>query len=677
MSGQTTANPYVVNVPGNADYEITPLLTVGDEVPLLEGEFGEFTVSQDRTFALTGIPDGTGVYETSDAYYVFVNHELAPSRTPSATGATNPDVLPVPVTTDISTTIDGQIQGARVSVFQFDKDWNPIGGKNLIETAVDSTGTYELDLISGQYVNPASNATLSFNRFCSGFLAQNGFEGGPIWFAPEEGDSTSRGWAVTSDGTALALDGLGRFSKENVVAPLEYRADNSDTTVLLSTEDYADGELYMFVGQQTAEDPNGFKTGDLYVMKVEGADYEGQVLEGNPTEAKWTKVDSSVALNPDGRVLSDYVNTEGRSTNFQRLEDIAEDPNNPGTFYVATTGTKEKPGVNFNPRSTSDDATTPEEADNPYGRLYRFSLNPADPTGAISNFELVLKGGPGTGVSYDNIVVDKNGNVLIQEDETAFGGDVMTAENRGARVGYYNIASDTAGPILEVDENAAGTQFNDPTEPGQWETSGIIEVDSNARPGKSSYLFDVQAHTVTGSEVLNGTHVEGGQLLLVTPAAEQKFGTQGEDDLFAYQKDILFGGDGADILDALTGIGQNRLYGGDGNDILFAGVNDRLFGEQGDDILFAANGGSTLTGGDGKDEFWIAAAEIPGSNTISDFQAGIDVIGIGGLTGVSDISNLTLTQTESGTLIGALGKDLATLTGIQSSTLDSSSFLFG
>jgi len=36
-------------------------------------------------------------------------------------------------------------------------------------------------------------------------------------------------------------------------------------------------------------------------------------------------------------------------------------------------------------------------------RLYRFGLNPDDPTGSISNF-VVLEGGPGKGVSYDNIV---------------------------------------------------------------------------------------------------------------------------------------------------------------------------------------------------------------------------------------------------------------------------------
>lgn len=530
VNDKTTANSYVTNVPGNVDYDVTPLLTVGDEVPLLEGDFGDFTASEDQTFAFTGIPDGTGVFETEDANYVFVNHELSAEAEVDTGTLEAPDVQIQPVTTDISSTIDGQIQGARVSVFQFDKDWNVIGGKNLIETAVDSTGEYALDTTSGNYVN-SEGETLpdagAFSRFCSGYLATYGFEGGPIWFTAEESDETSRGWAVTPDGIAQALDGLGRYSKENVVAPTEYRADNSDQTVLLSTEDFADGELYMFVGQQTEADPNGFTDGDLYTLDVEGADSEGQVSEG-PTAAGWTLVPDDVALNPDGTVLSDYVNTEGRSTNFQRLEDIAEDPNNPGTFYFATTGTAEKLGGDV--EDNTDDAATPEEAENPYGRLYRFSLNPDDPTGAVSDFELLQEGGPGAGVSYDNIVVDSNGKVLIQEDETAFGGDVMLEENRDARVYSYDIASDEITPILELDENAAGEQFNnvvDPGEPaeeipGEWETSGVIELDPNAQPGQSSYLLDVQAHTVVNdedsTEVLNGNHVQGGQLLKAEPS---------------------------------------------------------------------------------------------------------------------------------------------------------------
>ncbi len=678
ISGKTAANSYVNNVPGNGEYNITPLLTVGDEVPLLEGEFEEFTPSEDQTFAFTGIPDGTGIFETQDSYYVFVNHELSATAEVDTGTPEMPDVQIQPVVTDISSTIEGQIQGARVSLFQFDKDWNVIGGKNLIETAVDSTGTFELNTESGAYVNPETGETLSdigaFSRFCSAYLAESGFEGGPIFFTGEETDETSRGWAITPDGTALALEGLGRYSKENVISAEQFQADNSDKTVLLATEDFADGELYMFVGEQTEADPNGFKDGDLYTLRVEGENFEP--IGDGPKSAKWTLVPDDIALNPDGSVLSDYVNAEGRSTNFQRLEDIAEDPNNPGTFYFATTGTDIKlPG---NPEG--DEAETPDEAANPYGKLYRFSLNPDDPTASINNFELVLEGGPDQGVSYDNIVVDSNGKVLIQEDETAFGGDVMSAENRNAYVLSYDIATDTVTPILELDENAAGSEFNDPTEPGEWEASGIIEVAPSdftaaARPGRSSYLFDVQAHTVQDPEVLGGNYAQGGQLLLAEPAGEQQFGGSEADELKAFQDDIVFGGSGDDTLDASSGKGDNRLFGQAGNDTLFAGANDTLIGDDGNDRLFALMGGNTLTGGSGLDQFVLVASEGP-ANTITDFELGTDVIRLGGLNGVAEFKDLDVTQSGADALIKAGGNDLAILSTIQSSTLGSGDFLF-
>lgn len=504
--GKTTANPYVTNVPGNGGYEIVPLLTVGDEVQLLTGDLRDgLTAVAGKTYAFTGIPDGLGLFETKDYNYVFVNHEL---------GGT--------AISDISTTVPGQIQGARVSLFQFDKNWNALGGRNLIETVVDNGTTYSLNTTTGRYTDPISGAALSFSRFCSAYLAQYGFvdndgKAAPIYFAPEEGDTTSRGWAVTPDGKAQALNGLGRYQKENVLAASQYRAGNpSGKTVLLSTEDNTDGEIYMFVGQQTKDDPNGFNKGDLYVLKVDKADFEGQVTSKTP--ATWTKVDDAAVIK-DGKLLSDYVNQKGKSTNFRRPEDIAEDPNNPGTFYFVTTGTKNLLGTDPT-KPLTPDASTPDKAENPYGRLYRFSLNSTEPTGPISNFELLLTGGPGKGTSYDNVVVDKNGNVLIQEDETSFGGELMAAEKREGRVWSYNIVSGKVTPLFELDENAAGARFNNPTVKGEWETSGIIEVDPNAKPGRSSYLFDVQAHTVRGKDVLNGNHVEGGQLILTKPVPE-------------------------------------------------------------------------------------------------------------------------------------------------------------
>ena len=516
QNGRTTAPAYVNKLPQGAQYALVPLLTVGDEVPLLQGAFGSFTTSATDKFAFTGIPDGLGIYETATGYYVFVNHELG-STTKS----------------DFSTTVTGQITGARVSLFQFDKNWKVIGGKNLIEKAVDSTGT-ELGKItfttSGADIVSLTSTLPGFGRFCSSFLAESGFEGGPVFFAPEESDSNSRGWAVTPDGTAQALDGLGRFSKENVIAASQYRATNSNKTVLISTEDTGDGELYMFVGNQTAADPNGFKDGDLYVLKV--TDYSNETLaEGVKVGATWVKVDRSVVYDTKGTEnraddvakttgtdLSNWVNVSGRSTNFRRLEDIAEDPNNPGTFYFVSTGTNNK--------VDGTTTTVAAEAENPYGKMYRFSLNAADPTGAISNFELVLTGGPNTGVSYDNIVVDKNGKIAIQEDTTAFGGNVMAAQNRDAQIWSYDIATDTVKSLFEINQQAAGAAYDIGT--GAWETSGIVELPQNGLTGVSGYLFDVQAHGLNNTadpnqpNILNGAHVEGGQLLAAIPQVAEK-----------------------------------------------------------------------------------------------------------------------------------------------------------
>ena len=151
----------------------------------------------------------------------------------------------------------------------------------------------------------------------------------------------------------------------------------------------------------------------------------------------------------------------------------------------------------------------------------------------------------------------------------------------------------------------------------------------------------------------------------------------GNDELYAGKNDRLFGENGDDILDASQGKGGNRLYGGAGNDTLFAGTNDFLSGGDGNDLLYAGKGGNTLFGGAGADKFYLAYNGFPTTtNTVADFEAGIDSLVILGISGVTDFSKVTLTQQGTDTLIKAGGKDLTLLTGIQSSMLTSSSFKF-
>jgi glycerophosphoryl diester phosphodiesterase len=556
VNGRTDAPPYTVSK--NPNLQTIPLLTVGDEVPWLNGSFGNYSPDASRKFAMVGIPDGLGVVETANRNYVFMNHEIGITK---FDGTTLPNIPENYIFTYFNNTDPDKIRGARVSVFEFTKDWQVIGGRNLIDTAIDNSvnagangTTYNLNTLSGFYENPGNPSdTLNSNvqngfigamsRFCSGFLAQAGFidnsngQGVPFWFAPEEdSSSTNRGWAVTANGLASSLDGLGRFSKENVVAPAQYRplsiGNTSNKTVLLSTEDNSDGELYMWVGNQTTEDPNGFKDGQLYVLQVSnsstGEVYANETIpEDVPVTSKWVAVPGNIAVGTPGQTpneitdqLSVYVNGNGvdgkpRSTNFRRLEDIAEDPTQLGTFYFAVTGST----------STLPDGTT---RDNQLGKLYRISLNPSNPAGD-GVLTLVHTGGFGKGVSFDNLTVLTNGKVWVQEDaaySTAIlGGDPLGDENRQAYIWEFdpnaNGGTGSITPVAEMQEDAYPDLGNNPAKYGEWESSGIVQV-GNLAPNTPWTLFDVQAHTDLRQNI---RFSEGGQLLLIQSETVPEPGT--------------------------------------------------------------------------------------------------------------------------------------------------------
>ena len=499
----TSADPYAYDISGT--YDVIPILTVGDEMPLLTSTIGDtVTVSDTLTYAMAGIPDGLGIYETATHNFVFINHEYGNGST-----------------SIVSSTIDGQIQGSRVSLIVFDKQWQVLGGKNLIEQVVDGDQVYTLDLESGNLVDVNGEVFNSlffdgggFARFCSGYLASSGFldatgTEAPVWFAPEEGGDNSRGWAVFTDGTAYPIAGLGQYSKEQVVAASQFRPGTAANgqTVIISTEDDNDGEVYMFVGQQDPQATdvmkrNGMADGDLYVLRMK--DPNGNVwadeafMELGPANyvAEWVPVPKELQFSEDGGgALREWVNDVDeagmpRSTNFARPEDVSEDPNQPGTFYFVTTGASGTP--------------------NDFGSLYRFTLNPADITGNMS-LDFLMSGGPDTGVSYDNMTVTTDGKVAIQEDRTAGGGTVMANQTRQARVLTYDIATGETTYLFEM--NQGFIDFRNFKNYGSWESSGIVEVgELDAGTGLASYLFDVQAHSLRNSD-----YVEGGQLVLARP----------------------------------------------------------------------------------------------------------------------------------------------------------------
>ena len=138
---------------------------------------------------------------------------------------------------------------------------------------------------------------------------------------------------------------------------------------------------------------------------------------------------------------------------------------------------------------------------------------------------------------------------------------------------------------------------------------------------------------------------------------------------------LVFAGDGDDLIDTTASSSGNRIYGGRGNDIIILGEGDAVFGNEGDDGVFVTSGGDNLiTGGEDQDRFWIASAAIPESaNSITDFTND-DVIGIAGLSiGYDDLS---FTQQDDSTLISIGEDELAIVSGIDSDSLSADNFVF-
>ncbi len=146
---------------------------------------------------------------------------------------------------------------------------------------------------------------------------------------------------------------------------------------------------------------------------------------------------------------------------------------------------------------------------------------------------------------------------------------------------------------------------------------------------------------------------------------DYKEGTEGSDE--------LSGGNGNDIL---HGLGCNdTLSGGNGTDELYGGLgDDELTGGNGPDFLYGGLGDDELTGGNGPDTFVLATGE--GTDTITDFGDGPDVIGLAGeLTFGDGVSDGDLSFSGNNIIVTSTSEILATLTGVDTTTLSAADFV--
>ncbi len=558
VDGRTAGAAMLKDVTGA--YDLLPLLSAGDNIPLLTGTWPQLAPHPELTYGIAGEPDGMGLLAVEDGYYLWLQHELVGDKSDEDFEETN-----------FSDTISGKVPGARLSLIKLTKDWRVVGGTQLIREFRPTTWLMQDDGTTPR-VAPGSRITIDEaaraytqdgyipSDFCGGMLAETGFinpatgKPEPVWFADEEnGGYSGVAWACFPDGVAYAVEGLGIYEKETTIALRSYRPQTEKLTILVGSEDDDDSEIHLWIGKPTADDPNGFVTGQLYVMKIAGAAREsgpgrldGEAASdhsvaadgastigavGDSKPCSWVAVPKEATRTRES--LADFAgavdaNGARRATAFLATEDLNEDLLTPNRIWLAADG-------GAGSEAYDDDAPRYE---NPLSRLYRIDLgiaDPADPTTWSTTITYALEGGEGKGVSYDNIAPGSFGQVLLTEDwdqgsdEADAVWTVLKKEQRAPALYLYDQKTGAVQMAFEttqgeLDAEIAWPSLNKMIADGKeadarddsdfWETSGIIEVTGLNANGRSAWLITVQAHSLD-TDGYGG----GGQVLLARPKA--------------------------------------------------------------------------------------------------------------------------------------------------------------
>jgi Bacterial protein of unknown function (DUF839) len=490
-TGATSIKPYVEPVGG--EYEIKPLFSADDKVPLLDGAPGQ-------QYRMVGIPDGLGAHPNGDGTStLYMNQEFSF------------DALSEPV-------VGGpKNRGAIISKWILDSDGDPVAGRRAYDTVWEEN----------TLVGPAAevgNSTRALSRFCSGFLAgrRHGFDR-PIYLTgEEEGTAANTFDGLGSQAVAVydnelhALPRMGRFSKENTVI----QPGRGTRTVAFPTEDgpaTLDNQLYMYVGKKDRSEEagvlsrNGLDNGELYVFRsLDASRNSERTFTAGSVTGEWIEIPNASSMS--AAQLEAAADAAGAMT-FVRPEDAAFNPRNRHELFFNTTGSS----------SGADDGV------NELGRLYSLRLHPGNPLKTatldiVYNADTIVAQGGDVAISPDNLDASRR-YLMINEDGTADSRPTMAAKGRDGSIWRFELVD---GPVDAVGVDPATAErvaeLNPPGRdgiavgPGIWETSGII--DASALFGADTWLSDVQAHPPTTAPGGTTVTVEDGQLFLMRPAEE-------------------------------------------------------------------------------------------------------------------------------------------------------------
>ena len=488
-------------------YTAQSIFTVGENLPSAGG-----------TYAPIGIPDGLGAYKlNASTMRVFVNHENS-STTGSAYSIEDGKGGSVSLTGARVSFVDVNISTLQISN-------SGLAYKGIIGrdgTRVDSVA--DLDSATGTAPN---TGTAGFNRFCSASMVmKDQFGSGKgivdsVFMTGEENGNGTMWFLDAASQLIYAAPALGRGSWENAA---QIDTGTSTHVGFLLGDDTTGAPLYLYIGAKNPAsdasflDRNGLVTGKLYYWKftnVETLDVSDFTGNGTTAAGTWVEIAArdqtkagTTGYDSLGYKHAATLQSEadvGLGFSFNRIEDLSTNPANGMQIAFAATGSDKFGG--------GDTA----------GMIYRADLNLSNinaPTGSIT---ILRDNNAAAGKELrnpDNLDWSADGNLYIQEDRsiTSLFTASDAANKREASIVKLNPDTGALTFVAQIDRSVVpvGQTDSAPTDKGNWETSGIIDVSTLlGKTAGSVFLSSIQAHSLSGGPVSSSTLVEGGQLALI------------------------------------------------------------------------------------------------------------------------------------------------------------------
>ncbi len=268
-----------------------------------------------------------------------------------------------------------------------------------------------------------------------------------------------------------------------------------------------------------------------------------------------------------------------------------------------------------------------------------------------------LRDGTGQGGHAEGDVLSGIEHLVGSDHADRFGGD--SHDNRiSGMAGDDGIWSSSGDDILEGGAGADRLHGSLGEDTASYESSdAAVVVRLHSREARGGHA---EGDRFIGSTVFDGTDVPDIEHLTGSPF----------DDILAgdLRNNVLKGGAGDDTLYGGPDGGDDRLYGESGNDSIYGGT--------GDDVFAGGAGDDKLNGGPDDDIFVFTPGG--GTDTITDFTDGEDVIDLSAFPGIASIDGLSMEQQEQSLVIDLADHEGGSiiLTGFDITDLDASDFIF-